>query len=471
MKNIIQSILLLTAVLETVTGKEELVYAQLGDTVTLKTPERGAEKEYMYWYLDDINSLQIAWRNPLGGSGFIGTTSNPIGQHWSALSWSGNSLVIKNLKPENFMTVVLRFGNGEIFTYRLLELIISGNPTSPLLPGDDLNMICSADTFQNYKNPEIYWKNPQGEITNQGRLQVKVTGRHDGRWTCVATRGEKESEAKVFVTVVDFSPNLPIYQYTSESSSLTIPCSIPQSISWDKIKAGGIQEVNWHFYPKPAPNLISNNSQRLFHLPLDDKLTWKKEQNRDLTPVPDLKKGFLSLTRRFGRDEDRGDYVCSMKVQNGVTLNRTVQVKVLQLTSAPGTELISGQQVNLTCSLGEPLPPGLSLTWVPPEESSLTSGDHPAHLIIPEVGVGDGGEWRCELRQSDKRLTFAAITLNIEPKLSVWMLVIICSVTVIVVLLLILVFIIYRRRQRKTTHLRHRLCKCKNPKPRGFYRT
>lgn len=37
--------------------------------------------------------------------------------------------------------------------------------------------------------------------------------------------------------------------------------------------------------------------------------------------------------------------------------------------------------------------------------------------------------------------------LYAEPKLSVWMLVIICSAAVVVILILILIFIFYRRRQ------------------------
>lgn len=59
-------------------------------------------------------------------------------------------------------------------------------------------------------------------------------------------------------------------------------------------------------------------------------MTWKPDQARGLTPVLDPKKKDLSLTRRLGREEDRGDYVCTLKFKNGVTLNRTVHVEVLQ---------------------------------------------------------------------------------------------------------------------------------------------
>lgn len=162
--------------------------------------------------------------------------------------------------------------------------------------------------------------------------------------------------------------------------------------------------------------------------------------------------------------------------------------------SSPGTNLISGQQVNLTCSLGYPLPFDLRVKWFSPEQPSLQVGTS-GHLIIQEVGTRDSGKWRCELWQNNTQLTRTEITLRIgecrkwengvremwhdrdlvatisfttqtwflakcslfdeclfllytEPKLSVWMLVIICSVTVIVfLLLLVLTFILRRRRQ------------------------
>lgn len=83
---------------------------------------------------------------------------------------------------------------------------------------------------------------------------------------------------------------------------------------------------------------------------------------------------------------------------------------------SPGKDLISGQQLNLTCSPGHPLPSDLRLKWFPPERSSLpslTPDRHPAYLTIPEAGTGDGGKWRCELRQNSTLLTSAVITLKI----------------------------------------------------------
>lgn len=96
------------------------------------------------------------------------------------------------------------------------------------------------------------------------------------------------------------------------------------------MKAKGIRGVDWLFFPKPSSNLISDDPQSLFSLSLEDPLNWKPNQDRGLTPVRDFKKGDLSLTRNRGREDDRGDYVCILKVNENMSLNRTVQVNVLK---------------------------------------------------------------------------------------------------------------------------------------------
>ncbi|XP_031708615.1 T-cell surface glycoprotein CD4-like isoform X2 [Anarrhichthys ocellatus] len=457
MRNVIQSVvLLLAAVLRSKTGAVEVIYAQVGETATLKSPGDINQNEYVYWYFEKEDGLQLAWRNNMRGSS---TTSD---EPWTnRLSLSDTSLIIKDIQQNDFGTFLLkRTGDHHLATYKLLKVTVSVNPPSPLLPGDSLSLSCNAQTLPGLKGPEIQWLNPSGgkDEKSQGSLTVRATSQENGQWTCVVTYDKKENKAIVSVTVLDLSP-APLHpQYTSKSCPLTIPCSLPAHISWDQLKAKDIQDVRWHFVPESG--LIP---QSLFSLSLEDPLTWKANQDRGLRPVTDPKKKDLSLTRNRGTEEDKGDYVCALVFKNGVTVNRTVHVKVLQIISSPGTELISGQQLNLTCSLDHPLPSDLQLKWFPPKQSSLsslTSDHHLAHLTIPEVVTGDGGKWRCELWQSNALLTSAEITLKIEPKMSLWMLVVICSVTVIVILLLILAFILYRRRQ-KMTHLRRRLCKCK----------
>ncbi|XP_042345298.1 CD4-1 molecule [Plectropomus leopardus] len=471
MKTSIQSVLLLIAMLVSTEGADDViyVYAQVGGTITFELPEKtDFTKHYVYWYFE--GGTEIAWCTPLGNKR---TSEDELWK--SKLFWTGDrSLTITNIPEGNFGTFV---GEVKLFSttistirYRLLKLTATVSPVSPVLPGTSLSLVCNAETFQGQKKPQIHWLNPRGERkSTRQSFSMMAKNQDNGDWTCVATYNQIENKAKVSVTVVDLSPAPLRPQYTSKSRPLTIPCSIPDHISWGQINATGIKEVTWHFIPKADPS-----PQRLFYLSLGS-LTWNTVQNKGLRPLGDPKKRSLSLTKSRGTGEDEGDYICALKFKNGVTLSRTVHVQVLQITSSLGTKLISGQQLNLTCSPGHPLPPDLQLKWLPPEQSplssSLTPDRHPAHLTIPEVGTGDSGKWRCELWQNNTRLTLAEITLNIEPKLSVWMQVVICSVIVIVLLLVLLIFILYRRRQRKTRTLRHRLCQCKNPKPKGFYRT
>ncbi|XP_076593485.1 CD4-1 molecule [Chaetodon auriga] len=468
MKSLIQSVLILIPVLLSTRGAEEVIYAQLGATVFLKAPEvANSHNYYLYWY---FGGAEIAWRNTLGGTGFSSGKWN------FTRSFSGDSLTIPDIK--HFGTFVGKLmKNGEVtVTYKVVKLNVNMIPPSPVLLGESLSLICNPETPGRDTKQEIHWLNPQGEKvkSNKGQLNLKATEQHNGQWTCVVTNNNRESKAKISVVVVYLSPAASSTQYTSKSWPLTIPCSIPSHISWDQIKSKGIQQVHWDFIPSPGSILNSSGPQRLFSLSLEEPLAWKPDQHRGLTPVSTLKNGNLSLTRNRVKEEDSGDYKCTLKFRNGGTLSRTVHVNVLQITSSPGTDLISGQQVNLSCSVGRPLPSDLRVKWFPPEQSSLPPplpDHHPAHLPIPAVGTGDSGKWKCELWQNDKRLTSAVIMLKIESKQSVWMTVIICSVTAIVVLLLILVLVLYRRRQRKMRHLRHRLCQCKNPKPKGFYRT
>lgn len=469
MKTFFQSAFILITVLLTATGADQVVYAQVGETVTLKpSGKHKANKHYLSWMNQD---RELAWRNPLGGSGL----SKDLNENWKdMLSLSGDSLIIKNIQLQHFGSFVFRWTENharfdkEVFQLLLLQLTASA--PSPLLSEDSPSLTCTADSPQNHIRPRIHWLNPQGEKMQTNPVRVKAAGQHTGQWTCVVTVKQEEHKGKISVTVVDLSPGPPGPLYTSKNLHLSIPCSIPSYISWEQIKAKGLQEVHWDFFQaKPGTGLISDDPQRLYSLSLEDPPTWKADRSRGLTPVADLKKGNLSLTKRVTGEVDRGDYVCTLKFNNSVTLSRTVHINVLQIISFPGTDLISGQPVNLTCSLGHPLPSDMQLKWIPPEQStrmSLTSD----RLIIPEVGTGDAGRWKCELWQGTTLLTSTVTLLKIEFKLSMWMLVIICSATVIV-LLLVLVVILCRRRQQRMRHLRHRLCRCKNPKPKGFYRT
>ncbi|XP_019948709.1 T-cell surface glycoprotein CD4 [Paralichthys olivaceus] len=460
-------VLILFAALVSTSGASEVVYAQVGEKVTLKPQVEIKSYKYVYWSFGKQDGPQLAWLNHLGGQFLTNATS------WNKLAISDVSLVIKQIQPENFGEYFCKITSKDpildIKPITLIEIKVSLNPVGPLLPGQSLTLSCDVESSE---KPEIYWMNPRGEIMNdtKGTVDVRITNQHHGKWTCVVA---KKKQVKIDVTVIDLSPAPSLPQYTSTSSPITIPCSIPTQISWLQIKAKGVQEVHWQFFPETSSGLDSDGAQRLFSLSLKDTLSWTREQDRELSPAQDPKTGNLDLTRKLGRVEDGGDYVCTMKFENGVTLNRTIHVQVLQIISSPGENILSGQQLNLTCSVGRPLPSDLHLQWSPPKKTSLPSLKsqlHPTHLTVPEVSTDNGGNWSCTLYQEEKQLTSAVITLTIETKLNVWMLVIACIASVIVILLLLILALILHRRRRKR-YLRHQLCRCKNPKPKGFYRT
>lgn len=133
-----------------------------------------------------------------------------------------------------------------------------------------------------------------------------------------------------FTSHVDLLPAVSHPQYTSKSSALNIPCTFSSQVSWAQIKAKGILGGHWDFIPKQGSSLSSGKPQRLFSLSLEDPVTWKPEQGRGLTSMSNFKTGDLSLTRRQGKADDSGEYVCTLQFTNGITLSRTVQVEFLQ---------------------------------------------------------------------------------------------------------------------------------------------
>ncbi|KAK5891834.1 hypothetical protein CesoFtcFv8_012271 [Champsocephalus esox] len=469
-------LLLLLAVLTSTTGAAEVVvvYAQIGGTVTLKPPAlNDLKKHYMYWKKDKDSPEDLAWLNPMGNNNWKIKGEHSIemfadyihmkpGKNIS--SWS--PLIIKNIQQEHFGTFFLKLkkptDKPTFYEYVIRKLTVSVGPSSPVLPGETVTLSCSAETPLGKR---IQWMNPRGELNPLNPLTFSASMRDNGPWSCMVTDGQSKSQVNVSVTVLDLSPALSRPQYTSTSSHLSLPCFLLPHISWEQIKAKGFRELHWSFIPSTV-----SVPQRLFSLSAEGPLTWKPDQNKGLQPGTNPNKGDLSLRRNRGIEEDAGEYICALEFENGVTLKRSVHVKLLQIVSSTGTELISGQQLNLTCGLEQPLPSDLHLKWLPPKQSTHSDPRPSSPLIIPLVSTADAGTWRCELWRNNTQLTWAEITLEIVPWLSVWMQVVICSVTVIIILVFILAFILCRRR-KKMRHLRRRLCQCKHPKPKGFYRT
>eukprot|EP00064_Thunnus_orientalis_P012502 superscaffoldBa00001927_g12537 len=450
MKNLIQSIFILIAVVMSTTVAQEVIYAPVNSTVRLPKLKDIKDGHYVYWKFREKNGLQLAWCNRFGRYGI----EEDLPVEWKdKLSFDADSLVISNIQKENFGTVDCEVTDK-----------MSLNPPSPLLSGESLTLTCNAETTQGQK-PQIHWLNPENtRVSNGGTVTESAKNQHNGQWTCVATNNNKKSKVKIPVTVIDLSPAPSSSQYTSESSSVTIPCSRPPNILWEQFKTKGLKRVQWRFFPKPSSS--PEGPETLMDLGVEELMTWKGPPHRKL--APNLKDGNLSLINTQTTEEHGGDYECCLTFENGRNLTRTIRVEVLKII-ASGT-FISGQQVNLNCSTGYALPPDVRLQWIPPPSSSQQKSSHHSY-IIQKVSTGDSGKWKCELWRSTTRLTSTTIILKIESNLSGWMLVTICGAAVIVILTCILVLILHRRRQRKMRHLRHRVCRCKNPKPKGFQRS
>ncbi|KAM9723557.1 CD4-1 molecule [Menidia menidia] len=465
MKSLIQTIVFVVAVLKGLNGAEVVMYAQVGEPITL-SPTRTPTGLYIYWYYHDVNGPLLAWINPMGGQ-----DRNKEDPWKDKLSLYGDSLRINGVQENHFDTFfcVMKKTKSQVEhtdTYKVIKLDVGVSPSLPLLPGSKATLTCKVD-HQGLEKPILEVITPKGqkERVINGKVEITVEAEHSGTWACVVKndKGEQRKNVEVPVKVVGFSP-APKRLYTSTSSPLTIPCSVPSDIPWEQIKPL-IRDVHWHFIPKGSTSL---GQQMLLSLSPKKSSDWIPHQNRGLSADEGNAQGNFSISRNKGREDDIGEYKCSMTFDNEKTLSSTIQVDVLQIIPSPGTEVVSGKQLNVSCTTGEPLPDNMRLKIVPPRTLSPSNTD--SSLRIPKVGEEAGGKWKCELWQNKALLTSAVTTLKIEPLLSVWMLVIICSAAVILLLLCVLTFILCRRRQKRR-YLRHQLCRCKNPKPRGFYRT
>ncbi|KAF7226991.1 CD4-1 molecule isoform X1 [Nothobranchius furzeri] len=457
MKTLIQFVFCLITVLK-MTGAVEIIYAQVGQTVALNA-KQASVNSYFYWTFGLQDGPQVAWMNPHGGKQFA---SEEIWKN--KLSMPLNSLTITNIQEENFgdffckVTKITKVIS--VTHFRVVKVSVDVTVPSPVMPGERVTLTCKTSQ----EPPKIFWIGPLGEkmTTNQGTYTMTAESQHSGEWTCVVDQTNKFT---ILVAVADISA--PTYQYTSINSPFKVPVSIkPTNFVQQIIQK--IKKIEWHFVPKASS---SQSQETLFRISGNDQMREELDQ-RNMEFKNFTKEGEVSLYKEKAEVEDRGNYNCSVTLRNGFMMSSTVQVEVLQILPSPGVELISGHQLNLSCSIGAPLLPGLHVKWFHPKKSTLLNADPPSdHLIIPKVSTDDSGTWRCALLQNDTQLTSAEITLKIDPLLSAWMVVTICSAAVILILLLVVGFVLCQRRRQRSRHIRHRLCQCKHPKPKGFYKT
>ncbi|XP_061531628.1 CD4-1 molecule isoform X1 [Phycodurus eques] len=460
---------------------EEVFYVKEGDTVNLRLEELEANADYLYWSHSNLHKGRLAWRNPLAGWSF--TTD----ERWiSRLSISRNGLSITGVQEHDFGTVVFsRYikqdgGATPMKIFRISKITVSVKSAySPALPEEDVTLSCHVEKPQSHPRPDIYWLSPAGKRSRQtgGELIIYVSGRDNGWWSCVVVKDGGEDMATVFVSVLYLSPAPEYPLYTSEHSSLSIPCPFAHNISWEQFKFRDVKKVRWRYSPKMfSPRIFINPQNILFFSPTDNKWCWSANTSRGMSFVADLQNDHMILSKKQWRAEDRGFYMCDFKFSNHIYLRRAERVEVLQVVSSAGSELSSGQSVNLTCSLGRPLPKDHWVKWFAPKRAAvrslLGSGRlDPAQINIPDVGMDDGGRWRCELWRNDTRLTSADITLTVSQQLNAWMLGSLCGSAGTIAVLLFLIYIIWRHRQIQRNTRRHRrhVCRCKHPKPKGFY--
>ncbi|KAM4601159.1 CD4-1 molecule [Polymixia lowei] len=471
MKGFIRSLIIVQVILNTTTAVSAVVvYGQVGDRITLPVSSLQTDL-YVRWYFGTPSEgLKLLSRNSYGHP-----TGTSDAKWKDRVSLTGYSLIINKIQQDEFkiFTCVLEtsFSPISTTTYQLYTVHVTPSASS-LLAGASLSLSCEVQ--KSTKQTQIHWRNPQNQkVANGNKLSVmNVTIQHNGMWACVVKDDGPETRVETSVTIVDLSQAPSSPRYTSLSNRLDVPCSVPPHLSWKVLKEKGIRGGHWSF----TPGVASGIPEKLFSLSVDDPPAWRVQRERALS-ASDPSKNDLSLRRKLAKEEDRGWYTCALEFTDGVTLERRVRVEVLKVVVSPNVVVTRGQQVNLTCSLGHPLTPELEVKWTSPKLSSLSlpATPHPARLTVLEAGYGDEGTWKCELRRNQTLLTSAAVTLKIESApMSVWLLLTICGVVVIVLLLLIVTAILIRQRRQRTMkprHPKHRFCRCKNPKPKGFYRT
>uniref|UniRef100_A0A3P9PA98 Uncharacterized LOC103477977 n=1 Tax=Poecilia reticulata TaxID=8081 RepID=A0A3P9PA98_POERE len=438
MKNLLQFFVCLIIVLEANGKKHQVIYVRVGDKVELYSSQLPTSY-YVRWFFEREDGPELADTSYLG--------RKQVNQG-NRLSISTNSLTINNMREENFGTIVCMVKDDFKFTFPylciLFFMLVSMKEQLPVIPGHSLSLNCKAET---QRKRSVYWLKPTGNKATpfQGSVTKTAESQDNGEWECVVKDNGEESRFKFPVSVVDFS-SASKYVYTSTNLPLSIPFRITPKEFVQKIPSE-IETVEWLFTP-----ITSSSQQTIFSFSPKNGQLKQKDPARELSYKNFTADGSFSLHKNLAKVEDRGTYNCSITFKNGYMLSRTLVIEVLEITPSPGTELISGHHLNLSCSTGGPLETGVTVKWVPPETSSLVKADLlSGHLIIPRVGTEDSGKWRCDLRRNTTTLTSAVITLKIGEHRK----------REETLLFSLSVFLFCNSHQHKMRQLRHRLCKCK----------
>ncbi|KAM9488606.1 CD4-1 molecule isoform 2-T2 [Clarias gariepinus] len=454
--------------------EEKVAFAQIGNSVTLPRTIWGAQdKIHVNWNFK--NELLIS-RNPTSS----GTKAVP--QKWQGrLSLSPDySLIILNFNETDFG--MFQCEQHELLrqfktTYKLYEVKMSQQ--KPLLAGSTLNLFCEIEKDGLKHVRSTNWLGPDNEpyngrpSGNTNSLKVTNASRiHSGKWTCAVSYGDgMVFNAMTEVTIVDLAPSPSDPIYTSVSATdFSIPCSLSSKIPWSVVKGFEVSEGSWNFTP-----VDGSSSRRLLELH-PDSLAWKVVNDMDSSlKGTEVKNHVLDMKISKVSIKDRGTYTCSLKFKS-ITLSRSVTVEVLQVASSGSKVVYEGDPVNLTCSLGHSMIPDLEVNWIPPYSLSLSNHSYPHTTVLsfPESNVKNSGRWTCQLKKNGTVLTSASVSIKIvKAPVNVWLVVAIVGGVLVFVLLAAITVIIFRRRRKvmKYTRRKRKFCRCKNPQPKGFYKT
>ncbi|XP_062847675.1 CD4-1 molecule [Trichomycterus rosablanca] len=453
----------------------EVIFAQPGGSVTI--PRRkweSTDKFYVNWFFvsDPDKELPLIGRNPQQGTNKIDNWKDRV-----SLS-SDFSLIISPVLNSDFNLFRCKqyeLTKDDVKEYKLYR--VNMPTTLALLTGETLSISFDLDyRVSRLVKTSVTCYKPDGTqrvLHNMmGLTEHSISSKHSGVWSCLLKTNVQLLNATTAVTVIDLAPS-PDPVYTSISSKLSIPCFLSSKIPWSVVNATGVSGGNWNFSPLDQPK----SSKHLLTLQVKPSPFWKHlNGTRSSFMEKEVKDHDLSVQISQVNVEDRGTYTCSLKFRTK-ELSRMVKVEVLQVVSSALSSTLQGNTVNLSCTLGHAMTPDLEVKWTPPRYSSLDlSGPppHPVNLTISEVSVYDSGWWKCDLRRNNTVLTSATVHLIIvKAPVNIWLVVSIVSGILMFILLSVITVIIVRRRrqaimykQRKT-----RFCCCKNPQPKGFYRT
>ncbi|XP_066538453.1 CD4-1 molecule isoform X2 [Hoplias malabaricus] len=443
-------------------------FAQVGSSVTLHRKMDYSKGAYVRWFFESNgNNILLILKHPKQDM----PKKEQLEEWKNRISLSTNyDLIISDLKESDFTDGHFRCEQQTSNDIQRAEYKLNRvrMPLSLTIPaGDELSLSCESDTVQ---IPTIQWDTPNNKTyTRQKKITEKVTAQYSGSWRCKDQTDPRQVQVSTTVIVIDLTP-FPAELYSSISSRsppLVLPCSLSSAVSLSELERVHLNQARWSFRP-----LNMSSEQEPYTLLTLSSSSWTHNQTssqRILLSEKHLKGQDLSTSIPKLTASYRGTYTCQLEFKSGKIISSTLKLELLEVGSSVREKVTirEGDPVNLTCSLGHPTPPGITLKWKHP----TTQARFQNHLHIPWAKVSDSGQWTCELTKDSTILTSARINLKIVKVIDAWVY-LVSSGVLVFVLILIAVIIVCRKRQAVMYRRRKtRFCCCKNPQVKGFHKT